>query len=72
MTGTGIFWTNKETAIAIVFSTWGYGQEVIARLLNSRRAPVRGVQQGLVAGLLSEEPQYIRTAGSVRQKLHRL
>ena len=62
----------EEDAVAIVFSMWGITPETIAQLLTNKQATVRGVQEGMVAGLEAIMPQYERTTNAVQSRLARI
>ena len=67
-----VCWNMEEDAVAIVFSMWGITPETIAQLLTNKRAAVRGVQEGMVAGLEAIMPQYERTTNAVWSRLARI
>lgn len=59
---TGVPWSEEETAVLIIFSMWGFRQEVIAEILTNRTPEFRG--------LLPSVPIYKRTMSSVRNKVN--
>ena len=67
-----ISWTIEEDAVAVMLSMWGITPETIAQLLTNKRAAVRGIQEGVVAGLVVTTPQYERTTHAVQSRLARI
>lgn len=67
-----VCWTTEEDAVAIVLSMWGITPETIAQLRTKKRAAVRGIQEGVVAGLVAMTPQYERTTHAVQSRLARI
>lgn len=67
-----VCWTTEEDAVAVVLSMWGITPETIAQLLTKKRAAVRGIQEGVVAGLVAMTPQYERTTHAVQSRLARI
>lgn len=67
-----VCWTKEEDAVAIVLNMWGITPETIGRLLTNKRAMVRGIQEGIVAGMVATTPQYERTTNAVQGRLARI
>ncbi|GAA87899.1 hypothetical protein AKAW_06013 [Aspergillus luchuensis IFO 4308] len=68
----GTTWSVDETAVAIILDMWGVEYKTIAAVLTNKRAWVRGVQEGSVAGIPATIPEYERTKSSVASKLDRM
>ncbi|GKZ58808.1 hypothetical protein AnigIFM49718_004646 [Aspergillus niger] len=68
----GTTWSVDETAVAIILDMWGVEYKTIAAVLTNKRAWVRGVQEGAVAGMPATTPEYERTKSSVASKLDRM
>ena len=64
-----VIWNFEEEALLLVLAMWHVPQEIISTTLTNRRAALRGVLGGTVAGLRIHPPQYERTLSSVRGKL---
>jgi hypothetical protein len=60
-------WTCEETAIALIFSSWGFDYEVISQLLTNRMAQLHYVGRDR-----SAEAGMYRSAESVQKKLARV
>lgn len=67
-----VCWTIEEDAVAVILNMWGITPEAIARLLTDKRAAVRGIREGVVAGLVTRAPQYERTTHAVQSRLARI
>ena len=67
-----VCWTKEEDAVAVVRNMWGITPQTIGRLLTNKRAMVRGIQEGIVAGMVATTPQYERTTNAVQGRLARI
>lgn len=60
---TGVWWTEEEAAVLLVFAMWGFKHEAIAEILTNRRSEIRGILHTNIP------PFYTRTVSAVRNKL---
>lgn len=67
-----VCWTKEEDADAIVLNMWGITPETIGRLLTNKWAMVRGIQEGIVAGMVAATLQYEKTTNAVQGRLARI